>query len=260
MNIRLLTAIIICLIIVSASLVSCCRIEPFIGSQSDSGTKPFEVVMARYNEDIDWIHDIVPSNTPILVYNKGNDLPLTNKYRVKKLPNVGRCDHTFLHHIVTNYNSLADVTIFLPASSMDDHKKEKTLRVVNKAFETSNTVIDGVRLDDVQKDYYGFTLSEWAATNPKNSALHPSAKLLPCPIRPFGAWYEKHFPGVHTTIFVYYGILAVHKSHVHQHPVSNYEELLKYLDHHSNPEAGHYIERSWQAIFNPVPEECLYAD
>jgi hypothetical protein len=29
------------------------------------------------------------------------------------LANVGRCDHTYLHHIVERYEALADGTLFL---------------------------------------------------------------------------------------------------------------------------------------------------
>ena len=28
--------------------------------------------------------------------------------------------------------------------------------------------------------------------------------------------------------------------------------LIQTINKHSNPEAGHYIERSWGAIFNPL--------
>ena len=33
--------------------------------------------------------------------------------RVQRLSNVGRCDHTYLHHIATRYDSLSELTIFL---------------------------------------------------------------------------------------------------------------------------------------------------
>ena len=31
-----------------------------------------------------------------------------------------------------------------------------------------------------------------------------------------------------------------------------YEKLLSAVERHSNPEVGHYIERSWAAIFHPL--------
>ena len=30
------------------------------------------------------------------------------------------------------------------------------------------------------------------------------------------------------------------------------------MEGHPNPEVGHYFERAWVAIFDPIPEKCLY--
>lgn len=39
--------------------------------------------------------------------------------RVRTLPNVGRCDHTYATHLASNYNSLEDLIIFAKDSSVD---------------------------------------------------------------------------------------------------------------------------------------------
>jgi hypothetical protein len=54
------------------------------------------------------------------------------------------------------------------------------------------------------------------------------------------------------------GMFAVSREHIKQHPVSHYEALLRALSHSSNPEDGHFLERSWVAVFHPLPRECLY--
>lgn len=67
-----------------------------------------ELVIARYNENLDWLED-VPKNIRITIYNKGkDDIP----YPYISLPNVGRESHTYLYHIIQNYDNLADKTIF----------------------------------------------------------------------------------------------------------------------------------------------------
>jgi len=66
-----------------------------------------ELVIARYNEDISWLNKI--KNKKITIYNKGKDD--INKESIK-LPNIGRESHTYLTHIIRNYNNLADITIF----------------------------------------------------------------------------------------------------------------------------------------------------
>jgi len=69
-----------------------------------------EIVVARYNENLDWLKEIKKSkDIKITVYNKGKDdidVPFI------PLPNVGRESHTYLYHIINNYDNLADQTIF----------------------------------------------------------------------------------------------------------------------------------------------------
>jgi hypothetical protein len=65
-----------------------------------------ELVVARYNEDLIWLSKV--NNKKITIYNKGNNI----NYNNIKLPNIGRESHTYLTHIIKNYDNLADITIF----------------------------------------------------------------------------------------------------------------------------------------------------
>jgi hypothetical protein len=76
--------------------------------------KKIDLVVARYNEKLDWLKD-VPKNINIIIYNKGLE-DLTQTFI--KLPNIGRESHTYLYHIITNYNNLADITIFSQGDSI----------------------------------------------------------------------------------------------------------------------------------------------
>lgn len=69
-----------------------------------------EVVLAHYNEDLSWTsayHSICT------IYTKSDD---QNPGGIK-LPNLGREGHTFLHHIVTRYDTLSNWTVFSQAGS-----------------------------------------------------------------------------------------------------------------------------------------------
>jgi hypothetical protein len=68
-----------------------------------------ELVIARYNEDILWLNKV--KNKIITVYNKGED-NINKKFKAIPLPNIGRESHTYLTHIINNYDNLADLTIF----------------------------------------------------------------------------------------------------------------------------------------------------
>jgi hypothetical protein len=73
-----------------------------------------KIVVARYNEDVSWTKQITH---PIIIYNKGD--PITDLSNVIPLINKGREGETFLRHIVENYNTLDDVTVFLQGDPFD---------------------------------------------------------------------------------------------------------------------------------------------
>lgn len=173
---------------------------------------------------------------------------------------MGRCDHTYLHHIISKHGTLADVTMFLPASCFDEHKGCVTLNLMRRVNRTGNTVLPCLfgKIGDVRKQLYDFVLDKWKATNVQNVSVNAEETLQKSPVRPFGAWFDLNFPNQPTYHVVsYFGIFAVSKEHIQQHPVSRYEQLIKYVDNHSNPEVGHYLERSWGAVFYPYPDSCL---
>lgn len=71
-----------------------------------------DIVVARYREDISWLSDPVFENYNVLVYNKHDQSGLV-------LPNIGRESHTYVHHIVKNFDNLADITAFVQGHPFD---------------------------------------------------------------------------------------------------------------------------------------------
>jgi hypothetical protein len=227
-------------------------------------TGKYDLVVSRYNEDVDWLKTEPFNQFNIILYNKGPEDPSENcesdHCRIINLENVGRENHTFLYHIINNYDNLGDVTIFLPGSCNDPHKFMNTKIVIDLVNQTKTTVLRGALFNDIPADIYDFKIEKWEATNEKNKQLNGENKLEPSPIRPFGAWFEENFgKDVHCKVICYFGIFAVSKEHIRQHPKEYYEKFIKYLDHHSNPEVGHYMERSWGALFAPYPDSCIYS-
>ena len=78
--------------------------------------KDIEIVVARYNEDLKWLNKYASTNNIyITIYNKGiNDITFkeTNNIKIISLHNVGRESHTYLYHIINNWDTLAQRTIF----------------------------------------------------------------------------------------------------------------------------------------------------
>jgi len=248
--------------------------EPIINNSPVDPNFSCDMVIARYKESLHWL--IQYQNFPfrnIYIYNKYD----TDKKKSSKdigcilggkeclkfdLKNEGRCDHTYLYHIIHNYDTLADVTIFTKGSS-DMWRETKRLKfTVKKVFETHNTVMSVKGIPTaVHIDAAGFSMDTYSSSHPDNIKGETNANSIimkPANPRPFGKWFEARFPGINVFKIVFAGVFAVSRTHIYQHPKSYYERLIKELEGHSNPEVGHYFERSWLAIFHPIPENCTY--
>jgi hypothetical protein len=75
-----------------------------------------ELVIARYNEDIDWIN-LISSDVSIKLYNKGDDISHENI----KLANIGRESHTYLTYLVENYDRIPDDGVIFTQGRPFDH-------------------------------------------------------------------------------------------------------------------------------------------
>lgn len=232
-----------------------------------------QVVISRYNEnDFHMLLPMLPSAWSIVIYNKGPnklDIPPNELHRITTIPllNVGREGHTYLHHIIENYNNLFDVTLFIPASALDDSQYDKSLKF--------RTVVDTVRyayvsafpsneepVDLHDPEIYNFERVSYVATNKNNKDLNPQSKTEKSRYRPYGKWYEHVFkePGYivpDKIALCWHGIFAVQKKHILQRSIMLYKDLISYVDTDSNPEAGHFLERSYTTIFYPFPKYCL---
>lgn len=224
-----------------------------------------DIVVSRYAENLDWLcKEFFLSKLRedrqynIIIYNKGDDFQLLNclpknvSLSVKKLENVGRCDHTYLYHIYHHYNSLADVTIFLPGSCDMQNKIERTKQIVEYAINNIKTALICEDYQDVKKKLYDFQLDNYVASNQINAEKNSSREMQHSNIRPFGKWFE-HIFGKDEVIncINFYGIFAVSQKDIHKRSKKFYGVLIDMLDKHNNPEVGHYIERSWFAMFHP---------
>lgn len=220
-----------------------------------ASTKTCDLVVARYQESLDWLEEQFPSFRRIYVYNKGPpegmNIPkhLLSRVRILQLENVGRCDHTYLHHILTTYDDLADVTVFLPGSCDLKHKHKTCLSSIRHG--RTSLKYDLRRPDQFSK-VSKFSLTTYNARHPSNGKVanvHGANKLKLCPQRPFGKWFRHVFGNTPIRTVTYYGIFAVSREDIQRRPRDLYALLIRYVDDHPNPEAGHYLERVWGMLF-----------
>lgn len=228
-----------------------------------------ELVIARYEESLDWLPELYNKYqtqlTQITIYNKGRESSLSTtirklpRTRVIALPNVGRVDHTYVYHFHHKYQELADVTILLPGSCDMQYKWPQALSTMAHALDTRDSVFCMSSRKWLQPT---FTADRYQCKNPTNAKHNPEEHTFPCPVRPFGAWFNHVFQGIVTMkdvpATVFRAMFAVSRDTVHRRNPEFYQHLLGFLNSHSNPEAGHFLERAWLAVFHPVPPQHLF--
>ena len=85
--------------------------------ENNSNNKSYNVIVARYKENLDWINEM--DKTKIIIYNKSDELIENAIAR----PNIGRDPETFLYHIITNYENLPEYLFFLQGRPFDHFTK-----------------------------------------------------------------------------------------------------------------------------------------
>ena len=213
------------------------------------------LIIARYNENIEWLKRY--KDFKIIVYNKGETLSEDYNFEVIGLENVGRESHTWLHHIVKNYNNLNEINIFLQGE-IDD--------LNCMAYKDPNNYLKKI-------DKYGFSVSRYGLLGPfhwdwnvgilsdaryKKQWLNGEISGSELGFRNFA---KKTLPNIPFFVATSYGgCFAVKKETILQHDLIFYKKLLNILSKSKNPIEGHYMERLWCYIFTrnkPLFDSCL---
>ncbi len=101
-----------------------------------------EVVVARYREAVGWTRNVprdLAARVAVTIYDKGGDLDaaVVPRARVQRLDNIGFEAHTYLHHLISRYDSLAPLTVFCQGHPFDHaHDLHKVLRRFAAGTET----------------------------------------------------------------------------------------------------------------------------
>lgn len=203
----------------------------------------FEVVVARYTESIRWS---VPYQDVVTFYNKAPYVS-DEQYDCKSvpLPNVGREAHTYLHHIIHNYDKLANNTLFTQGG-MGEHD---TYGIEAYMFTEAPTLflINNFGTIYAKDRCYGFLQHKGKWLDEYNTG-----KMLPEKNK-FNQWWtsyvRKRLPHIRQFKFSHGAIFSVSKSTIRSNSAEYYKHMIETVEQHSNPETGHYFERAWYYIF-----------
>ncbi|XP_078383341.1 uncharacterized protein LOC144665929 [Oculina patagonica] len=219
----------------------------FVNSRRNTGRLfSYEFVIAHYNENLDWI---TPIASHAHVYHKGNDLhpPPLQLYAWERLPNVGRESHTYLYHIIRNYDKLPETTIFLQADNSHWQCRFFTQPPMDYVYDIKSMTSLKITCNKPVR------FAPWGGIRylPKWREMLRSGEIR-CANLTLRDFFKELF-GVPPPRFVYFcpsGCFAATRDMIKKHPKSFYIKALSFLDDHRNPEEGHYFERLWSAIFS----------
>lgn len=218
--------------------------------------KKYEIIVSRYNEDVNW----VKKYNNYIIYNKG--YPIEDSYI--QLENIGREPHTYLYHIIKNYNNLSNHTIFVQGNPFDHSPN---------FFNTVNQLI----LNNFNNDFYWISerIIEGDFTHKREPYTFPAFPNL-------GLAYEFVFGNKLKPETFTFGVgaqFSVSKHRVLSRPLEFYQKIFDFFDKepqnnyneiylkllrlpdndlHSNimsrktPELSYHMERFWGIIFNEI--------
>jgi len=201
----------------------------------------YKIVVARYNESIEWLK---PQMKHCLIINKGTPLNIIDE---RLRPNLGRESESYLWYIIHHYNSLPDVIIFTQAN-IADHKGRNDISILMKL--RLSALIHGKSKATMKHNEYNNQTwgPQW---NIKNGEYHLKENYKNNEPIVFINWFQRYIePEYPESLHIYMNaIFAVKKEHILKHPKSYYETLIEQVNHHINPSEGHFFERSWYYIF-----------
>lgn len=181
-----------------------------------------QIVIAYKQGDLMWAKDFA-EDFDIFVYNKGRR-PIKYNWLVhtEKLPNIGKATHSYLYHVVNNYDKLAPVTIFLRDDAMG-----------GKFTITPKNLIEKISTDEV------VPLGQILACDEFGVPHHPG---LPC-----RKYWEEMFdePIWSTLAFVAGGHYAVPASSIQRRPLDWWKKQLNHPEAQVNPIPEPECEPKW---------------
>lgn len=205
-----------------------------------------KVIIARYREDVTWADRL---GYDYVVYDKsGDSLP-----NARHLDNIGREAHTYLTHIVREYETLSPVNVFVQGNPFDHIDEQgpasvETLRSMIADVAEKGVPFKGFAWFKLKCDHLG---RPHALRDPENEGRWPGwGRDIPV-----GELFTRLFgvqPPARIVARAPTGNFAVTGERIRSRPRAFYAYALRLIE--ADPDdagnTGHAMERLWQHIFN----------
>ena len=219
------------------------------------------IIIARYNEDIEWSKKY---SSNVLIINKGDNIEgIDNQIFY---PNVGREGHSYYKYIVDNYDNLDDYIIFLQGNPFDHtpniinildnindiyNKNKENFMNININYtiiNCGNNNFNNIYIDDIKNSNFIY-ISQYI----NNTSIRTEENLWE-KCKTIRDSYEKIFyQKIDDDLKFIYGAGAqflVSRESILKHPKEYYEKFYKILEYDIDPIEGYTIERFHKKIFD----------
>jgi len=259
---------------------------------------PVEVVVSHFDENLAWLSKLAAgSESPqISIYTKGpaeGAKEWNPNMEVHRLPNVGRESHTYLNHIVKNYNKLADWTVFTqagePSFGYRGHRAGGGHLLAGDTFANYLTpdpsgarfihtaVVQLPSMNHLLRAAFCINSTDVEAGSvtacPRVAAkwskwwdigaFHDfiASKIESQGGEPVMDFYRHYINPSHvdrevTISFSQGARFAVARAKIQSRPKADYERLLETLSHDADPYSGYFMEWMWSELFQGHQELC----
>jgi hypothetical protein len=206
-----------------------------------SDHQSYKVVVARYNENVDWLRMF--NRKSVIIYNKGRPLP-EYPIEVIQLENKGLESATYLRYVIDNYDKLPDI-VFFTQGRINDHVREMSRDYIFRRY---------IEIDKFSKSFYNGRINDGFTDNRLRVWNGELADAGMDVVQFFNEYVNtnKDEIDLYNNFKIYAAaIFSVSRDLIRSRPKEYYERLYN-LDalKHQRPEVAHFFERSWFYIFN----------
>lgn len=199
--------------------------------------KTKQIIIAKYKENASWVKRL--ENIQYIIYDKYDKqalhyLPNIPRFPIHRFEGVkhaktptGRESHTYLYHIIKNYNSLADINIFLQAD---------TIEIDSDALDPL-TILFSRDFENIHFLPLNFPL---IICDKRASPLHTGLPME----RIFKRLFQNPCPDFFS--YSWGAMFCVTKEYILNRPLSFYEEMMQII--YDEPLSGYVYERLWPTI------------
>lgn len=211
-----------------------------VNSQKNSGhpnlsiptAAEYEYVVSHDKGNLDWL---APYSNYCHIYHKGEEvLPRYEFRQWDRLQNIKGEAYAYLHHVISNYNHLADVTVFIN-DGLPTHQRE------GSAYKDITKYVKEARSNGISFKIPGRTLRDFESVTSSTSHLGSLAHF-------WKAIFEQSHPARVT--FTPGSCFGVSRELIRERPVKFYREILSHLNAGHSLEFNNYMEKLWIAIFS----------